>query len=161
MKLEVYCKNCNISFLKRASEIKRKNVKNHFCSRRCAVTYNNILFPKRPHNNLCRKCGNRTIKSDHKFCKNCSPLGLKPLSEQTLEEAGRNSLRYNAINVLKDRSKICVNCGYDKAVDCCHIKPVSSFKKESLLSEINHPTNLIFLCKNCHWEFDHGMLKLK
>ena len=39
-KKEVPCKNCGKNFLKTPSQIKRS--KNHFCSRSCAATYNNL-----------------------------------------------------------------------------------------------------------------------
>lgn len=54
----------------------------------------------------------------------------------------------------------CMNCGYNKHVEICHIKPIASFPKETLLTEINHIDNLISLCPNCHWEFDNGILEL-
>jgi hypothetical protein len=28
------------------------------------------------------------------------------------------------------------------------------------LAEINSPGNLVGLCRNCHWELDHGLLRL-
>lgn len=55
----------------------------------------------------------------------------------------------------------CSNCGYDKHVEVCHIKSISSFNNESKISEINDISNLILLCPNCHWELDNGILKLK
>lgn len=43
-------------------------------------------------------------------------------------------------------------------VEVAHLKAVSDFKDESLMSEINHPDNLIGLCLNHHWEYDNGYL---
>ena len=54
----------------------------------------------------------------------------------------------------------CQNCGYNKHVELAHIKAVSTFPNEALLSEINGPSNVIPLCPNCHWEFDNGILTL-
>jgi hypothetical protein len=56
--------------------------------------------------------------------------------------------------------KPCVNCSYDKHVEVCHIKNVADFPLTSTLNEINSSENLILLCRNCHWEFDNGMLRL-
>jgi hypothetical protein len=28
-----------------------------------------------------------------------------------------------------------------------------------LLGEINSPDNVLILCRNCHWEFDHNHLQ--
>jgi hypothetical protein len=51
--------------------------------------------------------------------------------------------------------KGCVKCGYNKHVEVCHIKPISSFDISTMLSVVNDVSNLIVLCPNCHWEFDH------
>lgn len=55
----------------------------------------------------------------------------------------------------------CILCGYSKHIDVCHIKDISSFTNESLISEINDLNNLVALCKNHHWEFDHDHLDEK
>lgn len=55
----------------------------------------------------------------------------------------------------------CYVCGYDKHVEVAHIKSVSSFSDETLISEINSKDNLIGLCPNHHWEYDNGILDLK
>lgn len=166
MKIEIPCKNCNILFYKQESEIKK--VINNFCSRKCAATYNNKLYPKRPHTNMCRLCGDRTKKGSAKYCEKCYPdFCLKSNSEKTIEEIenSKQNTRYSPIrrharNQMKNVPKVCKNCGYDKHVDCCHIIPVCSFPKNTKLSIVNNKNNLIFLCKNCHWEFDHGLLKI-
>lgn len=54
----------------------------------------------------------------------------------------------------------CAACGYSKHVQLAHIKPVSSFPPEATIGEVNSPRNVIQLCPNCHWEFDHGLLAL-
>jgi hypothetical protein len=56
--------------------------------------------------------------------------------------------------------KPCSNCGYSKHVELCHIRPVSDFPESAKLSEVNAELNNIVLCRNCHWEFDHGLLKM-
>ena len=59
-----------------------------------------------------------------------------------------------------NKEKKCLKCGYDKHYEVCHIKAVSDFTDTSTLEEINSLDNLIALCRNCHWEYDHGLLKL-
>lgn len=54
----------------------------------------------------------------------------------------------------------CANCSYDLHVELAHIKSVSTYTNEVTLGEINHPSNVIQLCRNCHWEFDHNKLDL-
>jgi hypothetical protein len=45
------------------------------------------------------------------------------------------------------------------AVGIPHIKAISSFPLTAKLKEINAATNVLGLCPNCHWEYDHGLLK--
>ncbi len=54
----------------------------------------------------------------------------------------------------------CFVCGYDKYIEVCHIIGISTFNENTLITQINSIDNLIALCPNCHWEFDHGLLKL-
>jgi 5-methylcytosine-specific restriction endonuclease McrA len=59
-----------------------------------------------------------------------------------------------------DKPKHCVNCGYSKFYEVCHIRAVKDFPGTATMSEVHSLDNLIALCPNCHWEFDHGMLTL-
>jgi len=49
---------------------------------------------------------------------------------------------------------VCEKCGWDKHTQVCHIKPVEGFSGEDTVGAINHISNLLGLCPNCHWEFD-------
>ena len=51
--------------------------------------------------------------------------------------------------------KECQFCGYSKRVEVCHIKPISSFDKDTPIDTINDMSNLLILCPNCHWELDN------
>jgi len=51
----------------------------------------------------------------------------------------------------------CEKCGYTKHTELCHIKSISSFPKETLVSIVNDRSNIMFLCPNCHWELDHSL----
>jgi hypothetical protein len=57
--------------------------------------------------------------------------------------------------------KPCQICNYSNHTELCHIKPIKDFDDSATLGEINHPSNIIVLCPNHHWEFDNGILKLK
>ena len=57
-----------------------------------------------------------------------------------------------------NRPQKCVICGYDKHIEIAHIKSVSEFSDDALVSEINDINNLVALCPNHHWEFDNGIL---
>lgn len=137
-----------------------------FCSRSCSATYNNKLWPKRKHTNKCIGCS-KPIRKSTLRCQPCHTLTLS--EDMSLQDAeyhnhGKQSthalVRARARAKAKPEGKPCINCGYSKHVEVCHIKPVSSFPKTAMLSEINSKDNLVILCPNCHWEFDHGLLQL-
>jgi hypothetical protein len=165
-RVKVNCKNCNIEFEKVQSQIKR--TKNHFCSRSCGAIYNNTISPKRSHNNSCRICGKRTEKSKAVYCDGCRPNHcLIPCSEKTIGDIKKNQqqgkyspIRNHARNLMKNFPMVCKLCGYSKHVECCHIKAISEFSDDTKLSIVNSLENLILLCRNCHWEFDHGIVKI-
>jgi len=73
-------------------------------------------------------------------------------------EVSSSEIRKLARQVLAFRKRICANCNFDEYVECCHIKPISSFPKESFVHDINSPENLVFLCPNCHKLMDSGKL---
>jgi 5-methylcytosine-specific restriction endonuclease McrA len=54
----------------------------------------------------------------------------------------------------------CRHCGYDKYIEVCHKRSLASFPDDTPISVVNSLDNLIGLCRNCHWEFDHGLLQL-
>ena len=64
------------------------------------------------------------------------------------------------IYIKSDKPKKCIICQYEHHYDVAHIKSVSSFSDETLISEINDINNLIALCPNHHWEYDHGKLDI-
>ncbi|MCZ2098085.1 MAG: hypothetical protein LC121_17815, partial [Anaerolineae bacterium] len=55
---------------------------------------------------------------------------------------------------------VCANCGYDKHVEICHVKPINSFTDDTPVAVVNALYNLVALCPNCHWELDHRLLRL-
>ena len=96
---------------------------------------------------------------------------IEPVSSKTKGElfscrknwqSARTSIRKDAQKVFEQSGKPyrCAICGYDKHIEIAHIKAVSEFDDSALLTEINHPDNLIALCPNHHWEFDNNLLKL-
>lgn len=170
---EVECLNCSSSFSKKNSEIKK--TPNHFCSKSCSASYNNKKSPKRGLEGNCKEC-NVPIPSALTYCKKCYPNVNAPIKgrsyydDKTLFEAtrdGKKASRYCTIreyarkNLIRSGvDKSCKNCGYNKHVEACHIKSISSFDLNTTIKEINDLSNLVFLCPNCHWEFDKGILDL-
>ena len=56
--------------------------------------------------------------------------------------------------------KRCRACGYDKHFEVAHIRAISDFPPETAIAEINSLSNLVALCRNCHWELHHGHILL-
>ena len=49
-------------------------------------------------------------------------------------------------------------CGYDAHYEVCHIRPITDFQPPDFVAQVNELSNLMALCPNHHWEFDHGKL---
>lgn len=77
-------------------------------------------------------------------------------------QSARSGIRKDACNVFKASGKEykCIICGYSNHVDIAHIKPVSEFNDNDLISDINNINNLVALCPNHHWEFDAELINL-
>ncbi len=151
-----HCLNCN-----------KETTNPKFCSRSCAATYNNKKFPKRKPENNCKKCG-QIITSGRSLCEDCNTYFQwldKNLSEVLVKDAAHPSWVYAKVRGYArtyfhkhNPNASCKVCGYDKHIEVCHIKPISSFGPDDKLSEINSLDNLIGLCPNHHWELDNGAL---
>lgn len=163
----VSCTNCKKDIRKEASDLKKS--KNQFCSRSCAATYNNSVCPKRKPGDAynCADCSTRLTNSDSVRCIRC--LRVKRLNEfnerklkDVLYKKGDASLKFVHVRrkaqialELEGREKKCEQCGWDKHVHVCHIKPLSSFSLDCKVGEANAVSNLKYLCPNHHWEFDN------
>lgn len=87
-----------------------------------------------------------------------STLTKKELFESRSNwQSARTEFRRHAEKVFNSiyPERKCVVCGYLKHVEIAHIKAVSEFSDDATLIEINVLTNLVGLCPNHHWEFDH------
>lgn len=167
--MQVNCLKCGKEFYKLQSEI--KNHPNNFCSRSCSASFNNALYPKKKKMKIrfCEKC-KKEISTRRKYCHECDSKSKLEIDNRTLGEY-REKRRYQAHSQIREKSrsvynksgkpKCCVYCGYDKHFDVCHIKSIESFDLETPVSIINDISNLIGLCKNHHWEFDHGILSFE
>lgn len=158
-----------------------------FCSRSCSAIYSNLndreRYATRKKNNpakkyYCRECGVE-VSTGRKKCDECHlknpEIGGKPhrlvlWDNITLAEvADRASYQVHAHIRQRaryryrksSRPKYCVNCGYDKHIEICHIHAIADFPLETNVSEINDLKNLVALCPNCHWELDKGSLSIE
>jgi hypothetical protein len=133
-----------------------------FCSQSCSAIYNNQRRPKKPKKpqKLCEDCG-IVIDGRSKRCRRCCPS----FGELTLDGAIYSKHhRSSAFALIRTRARAqakklgldtCQFCGYDKHVEIAHIKGISTFTGDTLVSVINGEDNLMALCPNCHWEFDN------
>lgn len=157
--IERSCTNCG-----------KTTTNNKFCSRSCSTSFNNLnrVDYTTRRKGVCKACGTAII-SKHWYCEKCRPQKAtqddKTLGEVIYEKHHRSSafalVRSRARSVAKELGfSKCVNCGYDKHYEVCHIKPIKDFSLDTLVKDINSEENLVPLCPNCHWEFDKGLLKL-
>lgn len=154
------CLNCN------------KETKNpKYCCRSCSATITGKLFPKRKSKKKCIKCDSFVKHYQTKYCnehiktysKSNDPKNTtigeykNRISVKNKHPSWINShIRGFARTWLKHLTKLpCAKCGYDKHVELAHIKSVSSYSDNTLLSIVNSEDNVIQLCPNCHWEFDN------
>ena len=161
----INCENmkCNKEFV--------KNYHNsRFCCRSCsAVAIKSKSYDKKI--NTCTYCGDDVENYRHLFCKGCNILGRhkmratggKLLTEVTIKEycprKGANAydnIRSNARYIVRDELKAgCEECGWSRHVEVCHIKAISDYPDDTIVSVVNERHNLKLLCPNCHWVFDH------
>lgn len=165
----VKCQCCDKEFNKSLNQIKKGP--NNFCSRSCAAKINNKKFQKRApaEFNTCM-CGKK-IRKVSQYClpckrevkrieRNSAKIGDKIYDKH--KYAKYSYVRYAARELAKENGmNSCKNCGYTKCFEICHIKPIHTYSHDSLISEVNDIKNLIALCPNCHWEFDHGDLTIE
>lgn len=157
-----------------------------FCNQSCAATTRNKYPDRRkPVTSKCQKCSIDLIPfrtpsgfwAKRKFCLECSKIARVHSSGPTLFfsstkgalfarrgnwQSARSSIGRHARQVLESAGfpKHCKVCAYAKCVDACHIRGVMDFPDSATIAEINAVSNLVYLCKNHHWELDHQILSL-
>lgn len=165
------CTYCGKEVLHR----KEKKSKNHFCNNSCAAKYNNVgRVSKYKKYHTCSVCGKETYRKGR--CLECFTASRtseivktytvgqikelykdKTLLAQAAKIRGYGKTFYDRSN----KPKYCINCGYSKHYEVCHIKAINSFDDNATMAEVHALDNLIALCPNCHWEYDHGLLLLE
>ncbi len=139
-----------------------------FCSQSCSAKHNNARDPKRQRTKRCKGCPTK-ITCDRSWCPDCwkkkedirKSLRIKDLVYKHLHRSSYFSkIRVQARKVYYETYDYkCSVCGYDTVVEVAHIKPLSSFPEDTLITEVNSLDNLIGLCPNHHWEMDHGVIE--
>ena len=142
---------------KHLSDFKRRK----FCSRKCSSFYNKKYLKRKTKTN-------NVIDTNLSF----PGIGDADIINKTKDEifkkysnwqTSRSKIQSHARSTYEcsDKPKKCIICGYDKHYEVAHIKSVSSFNGNCLVSEINHINNLMALCPNHHWEYDNNNLDVK
>lgn len=162
-----HCKNCGVVVERRESQVKRSKGGNMFCSRRCAVTYNNKIYKKRKKINICSVCKTPIAHRRQKYCRTCNPNYVDWSSKRLIDVHNARTYQLNSrirararrIYIKTTEPKQCIICGYSKHFHVCHIKPIHEFSPDTFISEINKTSNLIALCPTHHWELDNSALE--
>ena len=180
------CRYCNevmrIGEGQKIQQVRRKK----FCNHSCSAAFTNKVHPKRKAvvEGKCGRCGRSIVFgrrpsggiSSVRFCKDCRGMakleskGYETLiGDRTKGDIRRRHKTYTGFrNAIARHARVsymslrlpmvCRVCGYSKWVDICHIRSVASFDDSVTIKEINSSKNLMGLCKNHHWEYDHGLL---
>ena len=169
--VECICDECQITFERARYLVKPTN---NFCSRSCNRTYQNKTNnpnPKIDRTCTCENCNITFNKTKDQVSNTCSmfcymELGMKQrLMKDVIKRNDANkydTVRKNARLYSKYFYPAkCMVCDYDKHYEVCHVKDLKDFTREETIYEVNNKTNLIHLCPNCHWEFDHNQLDLQ
>jgi hypothetical protein len=151
-----------------------------FCSMSCSGSFNGRAFPKKKrtkpyHTPVCRKCHKSPVAGmgAGSVCESCKNEKRNKILETTVKEL-RESSRVKTLSnfhaIIRGYGKTiyessglpkkCAICGYSAHYEVCHIKPISSFPDTTTLRVIHDISNLVALCPNHHWEFDHGITSL-
>lgn len=159
------CQNCNTT---------TTNPK--FCSRSCAAVYNNTTKPKRKRlGRRCTACGEIFIRFTDiptRRCKTCTDdaaqitkkklsMTLKEMHEELCVKGKHPSWKNAVVRIIGRQlhkellQSCCTKCGYSKHVELAHIKPITEFDESATLAEVHASSNVIALCRNCHWEMDN------
>ena len=134
------CDHCHAFFQRPSYMIDKYDTQ--FCSRQCSLAHHNKL---------------RSIVS----------LNDCQVTTEQLQSSGKTNQQIRGIITSNNRQRNrelkklpCIVCGYTKHVQLAHVRPVHTFSSSATLREINAKDNVIPLCPNHHWEYDHDLLEL-
>lgn len=137
-----------------------------FCCKSCSAKFNNKANPKRKIQRVCSRCDQKCKHWKTLLCSKHHEEYIQKRAAfcetKTLEEyrRGEKTNKFSGVRGLartkfKHLLLLPCKCGYSKHVEICHKRPISDFPLTTLISEVNHPDNIVQLCRNCHWELDH------
>lgn len=142
-----------------------------FCTASCAAIYNNKSRRKNPIP-YCKGEGcDKITYGKTGYCNECRvEFTIEEYAKRTIKDLMGN-FRKNRYQEIRNHAhrvadfhnleKKCPYCGYQNHFDLCHIKSIGDFDKNTKLFIVNHVDNLIYLCKNHHWDLDNGFLTIE
>jgi len=161
------------------SQIKLKKYCNHKCYSADKIGRKIERYRRSSKELICNNCNeNFAVKKRSLyrfeaklFCDDCRHISKSSLYKLTKAElfaknknwqSARSSVGKHATSVFKRMKSplLCFICGYSNHVEIAHIKSVSSFSDNTLISEINACSNLVALCPNHYWEFDNNYFSI-
>jgi len=169
------CKECSIPIKVKPNERVGEVRKRDFCDRSCAASYNNRTAirshgPQRKPR-VCRTCDAKHLNGGtfcSPDCREVDRLNRKSLGDRTKGEVFANCSSWQSARAVIQKharaqlsETACSHCGYAIHVDAAHVRAVSTFPDSATISMINDKSNLRALCRNHHWEYDHGLLAIQ
>ena len=158
MPIKCVCPNtCRLHDLCKCGEL--KGVRSKTC-RKCYIPAKNPHVcncgqPKHRSSINCMECG--FYERKRKAVYRTTPIGKCFISGPN--QPGRYVRIRDHARFCADfyglTGKGCFCCGFPLE-QVCHIKDISEFSPDTPICEVNAEDNLIVLCPNCHWLFDHG-----
>jgi predicted restriction endonuclease len=145
------CKQC-FKIIEVKEEEKVSSVKlKQFCNSSCAAKFNN----RNRKRVLSSKKFIVKVRRDSSFKLRTK---LELFSSRKNWQSARSSIRRHAERVWNEsgQKRECSVCGYSLYVEIAHKKAVSDFSDDATIQDINSLDNLMALCPNHHWEFDHS-----
>ena len=163
------CKQCGDPILPKDGVKLADTKKKSFCSYSCSSTFNSRRRYASIEKNRCQ-CG-KVIRKKYKQCIEClqgERQATRPITKGELFkrrstwQSARTYIRNVSHRNMEEskRDKVCFCCQYSKHVEIAHIKSVSSFSDDTTIHEICSVDNLVYLCPNCHWEYDNQVLTI-
>lgn len=167
-----HCKQCGkvieVADNQRLSDVRRKQ----FCSHSCAASFNNSKRVKHVEDKVCPRCG-KPKHQDSEMCRSCweelNGVGNKTLGYYITGHKYLSSkcqeIRTHARKVLENsnREKVCQYCHnheFDEILEVHHLKSILDFDESTLVKEINHEDNLVWLCPNHHVMLERDLISL-
>jgi hypothetical protein len=139
------------------------------CSNRCSATKYGLGNENGTHKVPCPECDG-TKSREAEMCQECRfNKYVEEYEKQTLKEAesdARGRVKFNKVRRMARRrleldgrvSKECCICGFSRKVEVAHLKPIKEFDPGDSVKEVNHRSNLRYLCPNHHAVQEEGSL---